>query len=152
MKIRPNESVGVLLKKRMQDFDFSMSLEHICPGCGARLAFASLQPDEVLRCPECGELTELTETMELSDEMENNRKHQRGFLSASGGTLDSVVAGLAGIIIALACGCLAPAMLLANTLGLYVGIRSRGPGRKLAIGLNLLAILLELLVCWWWSP
>ncbi len=128
-----------------------MNLEQICPGCGARLAFASLQPGEVLRCPECGELTELANEMESANEMENDRKHQRGYLSASGGTLDSIVAGMAGIIIVMTCGCLAPAMLIANTLGLYVGIRSRGPGKRFAIAVNLLAILLELFVCWWSS-
>lgn len=69
-----------------------------------------------------------------------------------GGGLDALIAGLAGMIIAFSCGCLAPFMLLGNLLGLYVAFRSRGRLRGYALATNLVAILLELFTAWYyWS-
>ncbi|MCH2183298.1 MAG: hypothetical protein MK108_14965 [Mariniblastus sp.] len=65
-----------------------------------------------------------------------------------GGGLDALIAGLAGIIVAFSCGCLAPFMLVGNLLGFYVAFRSRGTLRWLAMATNLVAILLELLMAW----
>ena len=68
----------------------------------------------------------------------------------TGGALDSLIAGISGIIMSFSCVCLVPLMLVANVVGLYVGIRSSGSLKPFAIVSNLIAILLELFVGWWY--
>jgi len=121
-----------------------MTYELTCKGCGTRLTFAGVDQGNLLKCPDCGHMTLMAfeaGTMPTGDQVGKPN---------TGGALDSIMAGMAGIIMSFSCACLVPLMLVANVIGLYVGIRSRGSLKAFAIVSNLIAILLELFVVWWY--
>ncbi len=121
-----------------------MTHELTCKGCGTRLIFTDVAEGNYLKCPNCGHMTLMAlEARAMSAPVQVDN-------SNTGGALDSLIAGMAGIILSFSCVCLVPLMLVANVVGLYVGIRSRGSLKTFAIVSNLVAILLELLVGWWY--
>ena len=121
-----------------------MTYELTCKGCGTQLIFTGVDQRNYLKCPNCGHMTLMAleaTAMSARDQVDNSK---------TGGALDSLIAGMAGIIMSFSCVCLVPVMLVANVVGLYVGIRSRGSLKTFAIVSNLIAILLELFVAWWY--
>ncbi|MEE2825067.1 MAG: hypothetical protein VYE64_00410 [Planctomycetota bacterium] len=97
-----------------------MTHEITCRGCENRLTFTGDNPGKYIRCPDCGHLTIMA--LEAGPALEP----ESYWAAEQGGGLDALIAGLAGMIIAFSCGCLAPFMLPGNLLGLYVAFRSRG--------------------------
>lgn len=121
-----------------------MTHEITCRGCENRLTFTGDKPGKYIRCPDCGHLTIMALETGTAFEPEPRWTAQQG------GSLDALMAGLAGIIIAFSCGCFAPLMLLGNLLGLYVAYQSRGRLKVYALATNLVAILLELFTAWFY--
>ena len=95
-----------------------MTHELTCKGCGTRLIF-TVSEGNYLKCPLCGHMT----LMALEARAMSPRVHVDN--PNNGGALDSLIAGMAGIIMSFSCVCLVPLMLVANVVGLYVGIRSQ---------------------------